>query len=355
MIPKILFILKQSQSSAGHSYSNEGGGSSKSGLFNSAKFVANALKEFLGIESKIVIVVDGNSIDKEVFDFKPNIVILEALWCPTFKIKELLKLYPKVQWVVRIHSKTPFLANEGIALTWISELSVVAKTNKNLFIGFNAKDTYKEFKDIGINGAVYLPNFYYPDKDEKFDEIDLPCFHEKYAVNIGCFGAVRPFKNQLIQAIAAIDYADKHKKKLYFHINAGRIEQRGDQALKNIEALFKDSQHQLVKWGWLEHGTFVHLLSKMDVSLQVSLSESFNIVASDSVYARVPVVVSDEIDWLPFFCRAKTGSALSIAHKIAFVLKFKFLTVTTSEICLDIYNNKSFPEWKKFFEMCKFF
>jgi hypothetical protein len=355
MLPKILFVLKQSQTSAGHSYSNEGGGSSKSGLYNSAKFVVNALKEFLGIESKIVIVGDGNAIDKEVHNFQPNLVILEALWCPSYKVKELIKLYPKVQWVIRIHSKTPFLANEGIALTWISELSIIAKTNKNLFIAFKAKDTYKEFKEIGINGSVYLPNFYYPDKNEHYDELDLPCFHEKNAVNIGCFSAVRPFKNQLTQAIAAIDYANKHTKKLYFHLNAGRIEQKGEQVLKNIEALFKNSQHILVKWGWLDHGTFVHLLSKMDVSLQVSLSESFYIVASDSVYAKVPVVVSDEIDWLPFFCRAETGSALSIAHKIAFVLKFKFLAVTTSEICLDIYNNKSFHEWKKFFEMCKFF
>jgi hypothetical protein len=351
MIPRILFVLKQSQTSGGNEpYSYEGGGSSKSGLYNSAKFVANALKEYLGITSKLAIVVDANSIDKQISLFKPNLVILEALWAPPTKIKELIKLYPKMKWVIRVHSKTPFLANEGIALTWIYELSTIAATYPQVYIAFNAKDTYNEFNKIGVKGSIYLPNFYDPDPNETHENIDNPCFHEKGALNIGCFGAIRPLKNQLIQAIAAINYAEQVKKKLYFHINSSRIEQAGSQALKNIEALFNNSTHVLVKWGWFNHGTFVYLLSKMDASLQVSLTESFNIVAADSVQAGVPVIGSSEIDWLPFFCLADTGSALSITKKISFVLRFKKMANIFCKLALNNYNTKTFSVWKQFFK-----
>lgn len=358
MHPRILFVLKQSQTS-GTNY-NESGGTSRSGLLNSAKFVKNALHYFLGIESKIAIVVDGNGIDKEVHSYKPDIIILEALWCPPTKIEELIKLYPKKQWIVRIHSKTPFLANEGIALLWIKQLSHIADRTGNLAIAFNAKETYKEFKEIGIHHAIYLPNFYYPDDCESIDPdgkelIDRnPCFYDHHGVNICSFGAVRPMKNQLIQAIAAIEYADKHHKKLYFSINGTRVEQKGEQALKNIRALFENSRHELVEWDWFEHGTFVYLISKMDVALQVSLSESFNIATADAIHAKVPVVVSEEIDWLPFFMQVDTGSAIKISNKISFALKFKKLFTILAEICLDTYNLKSLYAWKKHLEDHKF-
>lgn len=65
---KILFICKKRSKLSGASF----------GLFNSAKFVAEALsKKF---ETKVVAVVDNNNIDFETHSFKPDIVIIEALW-----------------------------------------------------------------------------------------------------------------------------------------------------------------------------------------------------------------------------------------------------------------------------------
>lgn len=346
---KILFVLKMNQTSGG-SYSQGDMGTSKSGLLNSAKFVENALSHWLGIESKIAVVVDGNGIDKEVHNFKPDIIVLEALWCPPYKVQELIKLYPTKKWVVRLHSKTPFLANEGIALTWLRELQKIAKTTDNLFVGFNAKETFKEFKSIGFHTAIYLPNFYFPDPHEPFQLIDNPCFHDKKGVNIGCFSAIRPMKNQLIQAIAAIEYAHKVNRKLYFHINTSRTEQHGEQVLKNIRALFAGTRNELVEWPWLDHGTFLKLIGKMDCAMQVSLSESFNIVAGDAVYVGTPIVVSDEIDWLPFFLKVETSSAEKIAKKIDFVLSYPGLSTIAAELCLDSFNVKSLFAWKKFLQ-----
>jgi hypothetical protein len=105
-------------------------------------------------------------------------------------------------------------------------------------------------------------------------------------------------KNQLIQAMAAICLADKLGKVLRFHVNVARIEAHGLNVYKNLKALFEGSRHQLVTHGWLNHPEFLDLVAFMDLGMQVSFSETFDIVAADFVYASVPVVGSSEVLWL---------------------------------------------------------
>jgi len=70
-IKRILFILKK----------RGGGGYVNSvGLINSAKLTSRVLNSISGIVSKVVAVEDNNKIHKEVVDFKPDFVIIEALW-----------------------------------------------------------------------------------------------------------------------------------------------------------------------------------------------------------------------------------------------------------------------------------
>ena len=67
---KILFILKDRfYNQSKNSY----------GLINSSRQVAEFL-ETIGYECKVVQVVDYNAIDKELFQYKPDVVIIEALW-----------------------------------------------------------------------------------------------------------------------------------------------------------------------------------------------------------------------------------------------------------------------------------
>ena len=105
---KILFICKQRHDRYGVSY----------GLLNSCKFLCNMLNE-LGIRAKVISVVDNNCIDKEVHQYKPTHVFIEALWVVPDKFKVLIPLHPSVKWYVRTHSNTLFLSNEGVAMQWI--------------------------------------------------------------------------------------------------------------------------------------------------------------------------------------------------------------------------------------------
>jgi len=86
-------------------------------LVNSAYFVSEYLKS-IGIESEVVTVVDGNDVDKVVTQYDPTHIFIQALFITPAKMYELMNLsrHANRNWIVRIHSKVPFLANEGIAM-----------------------------------------------------------------------------------------------------------------------------------------------------------------------------------------------------------------------------------------------
>jgi hypothetical protein len=305
----ILFILKKQKS-----YWNQNNPYSyhSSGLFNSADFINQMLIKN-GLDSNLVEVNDGNDIDREVVKYNPDIIILEAIWCPPSKLKELVKLHHHKhrKWVVRNHSELPFLAQEGIALEWMLEYPNI----HNVYISCNSPKANKSFQDLIENKhkVKLLTNFY-------------PIHHRKNfsaanELNIGCFGAIRPLKNQLQQAVAAIIFAKKVNLPLKFHINASRIECNAEPILKSIRALFQNEPNaQLVEHSWLKRLDFLKLCSTMTLGLQVSYSETFNIVSADLVSQGVPVVGSDEIPWLSKLFQADPNSVGDIVSKIFYIL-----------------------------------
>lgn len=335
---KILFLVKKNYDYGNYIYC-------KAGLMNSAKFASDALIKHLGIKSEVRICVDGNSIDKEVHQYKPNFCILEAIWVTPTKIAELVKLHPSVHFVIRIHSKTTFLAMEGMSITWIKEYNKIP----GVVIAFNNTEPDYEFGNLGIT-SDYLPNIYNDVKNIKikfFDYFKSENNHRK-DIKIGCFGAIRPLKNQLQQAMGSIIYADQNHLKLYFHINATRIEQHGENVIKNIRALFKDTNHELVEHPWLEHNAFLDLVKTMDVGLQVSLTESFNIVTADFVYEKIPIIVSDDINWMPEIAKIDPANTKDLISKIDISFHWGKILLSKSIDSLNTYNQHSLDMWKLF-------
>jgi len=88
----------------------------------------------------------------------------------------------------------------------------------------------------------------------------------------------------------------------------------------------------------------------MDIGLQVSFSETFNIVAADLVNNNIPVVVSDEISWVSPLFYAKTTSSKSIVNKIGFAYRFRnFGLQLINKINLFLYSSKSEKIWVNYF------
>lgn len=332
---KVLFILKKRMTS------HQSLKTVSSGLLNSASFVNEMLCKN-GVHSHLVEVNDNNCIDREVTIFRPDIVIIEALWVVPSKFEILTKLHPNVKWIIRMHSEIPFIANEGIAMDWVYEYE---KFN-NVYLSVNSETAYKDFNSILKKKTIYLPN-YYPVNLFSFN-----CKPKKKSntLDIGCFGAVRPMKNQLYQAVAAIQFANSQNKILNFHINVARVENNGDPVLKNIRNLFKNNpKHNLVEHFWYCHHEFKQLISSLDMGLQVSFTETFNIVAADFVDSNVPVVVSEQIKWLSCLYKASPTDSDSIRKKISFALKAKSWRIQyLNKIRLWFYGLSSQKTWIDF-------
>ncbi len=318
--PLTLFIIKRF-----HDYNCPNPISS--GLRSSAQFVVDMLLAN-GYRAKLVDAIDGNSIDSLVAQNQPARVVIQAIWVTPLKMAELQKLHPNVRWTVIVHSEIPFLANEGMAIAWLT-----AYMKQGVEVAFNSAQTVYDFAVLGK--TTYLPNYYPLRKPRQIRP-------ESGLLNIGCFGAIRPLKNQLIQAFAAVQYAKIKNKKLTFHMNGTRIEQFGQNNLKNIEALFADTGQTLKLHPWMPHNDFLELIAQMDICLQVSLSESFNIVSADAVSMGVPLVASDAIAWLPKRSRAQVDSVESIVDAMK---EAGPITVAMNHDALEHYLHHATREW----------
>lgn len=334
--PKVLFICKKR-----HIYSQKHKVPISSGLLNSARFVVDMLNS-RGVEASLVDVVDNNGIDKEVTKYNPTHVIIEALWVVPEKFEVLTKLHPKVKWIIRLHSEIPFLANEGIAVEW---LYAYAKY-KNVRIASNSETSVSALTYMLNKPVMYLPNYY------ELTDTDKVACSDKGPIHIGCFGAIRPLKNQFMQALAAIEFGNSLHKTIHFHINATRVEGKGDPILKNIENLFANNpKHKLIKHEWLSHSEFVDVVKTMDIGMQVSYSETFNIVTADFVNNNIPVVVSPEIFWVADMFKADPNSLKGIISKLKFVWKSRKLKISKlNRLKLRMYNSNSVDAWLTYFK-----
>jgi len=341
---KILFLLKRREDYNAITHNHIG---LSTGLYNSAKFVDNMLNRTIGFTSSLQVCIDANSIDREVTTHYPDICILEALWVTPKKLGELIRLHPKVKWIVRLHSELPFMANEGIAMDWLGDYIKL----DNVFIGINAPRMLREMQVyLGNDRVIYLPN-YYTDNLISISKRKIELLKVKKQLDISCFGAVRPLKNHLVQALAAIEFTESIGKTVNFHINAGRIEMNGSPVLNNLKGLFQqvyDRGHRLTMHQWTPQEQFLELCSTMDIGMQVSFSETFNIVSADLISQGIPIVGSNEIPWLSSHL---THPDPTDSHAIAKTLKdaynFPWLNVWLNQRSLNKYCKTTKKVWEK--------
>jgi hypothetical protein len=87
----------------------------------------------------------------------------------------------------------------------------------------------------------------------------------------------------------------------------------------------------------------------MDLGLQVSLSETFNIVGADLISQGVPVVGSTEIPWAVKMFAADPTSSADIAHKLLLTYELPVINTWLHQRKLHSYCTHSQKQWTKYF------
>jgi hypothetical protein len=332
MSSKILFLVKDQNIGYGVTY----------GLRNSARMVAEALRAE-GYDAEVRYAIDGNDIDRIVTNEDPGQVILEALWATPEKLAELVSIprHSWRRWIVRMHSTAPFIACETLALTWLNGYSEVP----GIVISANDKRFVEDLKEAGYNAAL-TPNVYPLIGDEP-DVKRNPV--ERGAVHVSCFGATRLLKNQLQQGFAAVRYAKEKGVDLRFHVNSCLVE-NGNCILTNLRALMQKAGAELVEHQWRTHHDFLEVVRAIDIGMQVSFTESFNIVAADHVACAVPLVVSGDVTWMPPDTKVMCTDTEDIVRRMMYIDRWPSRVTHESWIALRKHNSWAMEKWEEFLE-----
>jgi hypothetical protein len=332
--------------------------SQQCGLYNSILYVNNMLIN-QGYESQVSICIDNNCINGFIYKFKPTHVIVEAWWVVPSKIKLLQSMYPRIKWIIRLHSAIPFLSVESSqSMKWIADYCRI----DNTFIGVNDPRLLNELSiyirnmledkdsDVSVvkdmsSRMVYLPNYYPITNMQKYKGMI-----SDDTIHIACFGAIRPFKNTMTQALASIEFCKRKNKKLCFHINSGRNELQGANVYENLIQLFSNldkNQYSLICHPWASCDEFLNICSRIDIGLQVSFTETFNIVSADVLCNGIAIIGSSEIPWINKRYTASPQDAEEIIDKLLLAYDDLERNVIENQKSLEDYVNNTIIIWKE--------
>jgi hypothetical protein len=318
------------------------------GLGVSSELTNQYMKEF-GFNSLSFGVVDDNKIDKILYDERPDFLIVKAFWIRKEKLELLAKKYKKTKFIVVSHSKPTFLGTETNGFNRLFEVIDLSKKYENIFVGSNNLDFVLNSNGL-VNNIFYVPNIILPKLNNNKRQI------ESDKIKIGLFCAIRPMKNILNQVIASISAAEELNKKLELYVITNRVEMGGDVTLKNLKDLFKNldsEQYKLIELDWMEWKDFNNKIKEIDLGLQSSFTETFNIVAVDFINNNIPVVTSPSIEWSSNIFKTNPDSIYNIKIKIkSFYLIQDLVEKGLNESYLGLinYNIESLKHLDKIFK-----
>lgn len=240
-------------------------------------------------------------------------VVISAPWLSAWDMAQLLIKFPQIKFVVLSHSNVGFLQADADGVWNLRKYINLAEYYPNLRIGGNSEKFVNWLRNAYGNVSsdfMYLPNLYpisltpmrvWADKPAKCDQ----------TIRIGAFGAVRPYKNFMTAAGAAIVIQRYMGVPVELHMSGGG--EAGDVAA--IEQLCGDVPYfKLIMHPWQYWDDFIRLVAQMDLLLQPSYTESFNMITADGIYVGVPSVVSPAIDWAPTLWKANSDQPVEVAQ-----------------------------------------
>lgn len=315
------------------------------GIGNTCRNIANYLKQ-KGYHVEIWPIAGGDVLfEKLKTDDAVTHIAVAAPFIPVEWVLKICRNFPLIKFAITSHSNVGFLQAESNAIRLMRAYAEIAVVEYNFFAAANNLRLQKAFESTYGRFLVLLPNLY-----------DLECTpfhstdtHQGGTLRIGSFGALRVQKNFTTAAWAAITLARKLRRPLKYFINVGRNDNNGNVVLNAIKASFHNLPGvQLVESDWDSPLAFRRLLSTMHLTIQPSYTETFSMVTADAIAERVPVVISDAVEWGPHSWKANVDDVEDVARKGRALLNDSHHATEEGYQSLQKYNHSAFVHWQEF-------
>lgn len=268
-------------------------------------------------------------------------VVISAPWIRTDELVRLIRMFPMVEFAVNCHSNVGFLQADSNGVRLLREYIDVEQGNLNFRIGGNSAKFNRWLREAYQAPSLYLPNMYYLDYSHRI----RPSYYDGGVLRIGAFGAIRPQKNLMSAAGAALVLANEIKADVEFWISSGRAEGGGHTILNAIrEMLVGVPGIKLMEFQWKSWSLFRDTLRRMHLLYQVSYTESFNMVTADGIAEGIPSVVSEAIDWVPRSWQANVDDVDEMA-RVGRHLLYDRHAASDGLKSLEHHNSHAFRAW----------
>jgi hypothetical protein len=243
----------------------------------------------------------------------PSHVVIEAIWVELPMLKRLLMEFPTCRFAVRTHSQVGFLQVEPPAVKTLRQMLDIRANNCNFEVAANSSHLVNFLEHAYDRHCLFLPNLYDLEHVERRRK-RLGIVHKERPLRIASFGALRLLKNHMTSAAAALLIAQR--RPLEFWMSVNRVENAGSQGiLQAIRNLYDGVPWaKLVEHPWEDWKSFRKTIGSMDLYLQPSLTETFNITCADAIAEGVPCVVSSAVEWAPKAWRAEPDDVEDVAR-----------------------------------------
>ncbi len=271
-------------------------------------------------------------------------VVISAPWLSALDVDTMVRHFSNVKFGIIAHSNIGFLQADPGALSLLRKYVLIANEVPNLFVGGNSFIFADWFSEVYDSDFLLLPNLY-----EVYEHEHEPVHRD--VIRIGTFGAIRPQKNVMTAAAAAMLLSSQMCRPVEFNVSTGREDGGGGVILNAIrQMMIHVPGVELVERHWSNWLEFKRTIRSMDILFQMSYTESFNMVTADGVSEGIPSVTSDAIVWVPDSWKAHADNVFSVADVAAHLLDNRDHEVSKGRKALREHNDKGFTFWKEFLQ-----
>lgn len=274
-------------------------------------------------------------------------VVVSAPWVRTDVFRYLCSSFPNIQFAMNCHSNVGFLQADTNGIRLIREGLDLEAGSHNFSVCGNSKRFCEFIYHAYGNPCSYLPNMYFLDGTSN---VNRPNWHQTGGtLRIGAFGATRSQKNFITCIGAAIEISRDLKAQTEIWVNSQRDDGPETRRILNSANMMVNGLPNIsLKYaGWQSWPQFKKFVGNMHLLLQVSYTESFNMVTADGCSEGVPSVVSDAIAWAPKTWQAEADDVFDVARAGVRLINDP-AAANTGFRALKVHNRESLHAWFRF-------